>query len=311
MRTKNLELTFWASVKDSTSPTVLKTYLERYPNGEFAPIAQALIDHYVQQIKAEQAAREEERKRQEETRKAAEVKRLGEERRVREAALAEELRRAEETKNSGEAKRVAERERAELVARTEELRKALDDARRAREAAGAAEQQRLAAVKAADDATKAAEQAIAAKRDAEAKSGDPQKAASLPKLDKPPVAPKPPAAPVLSFEGDWRVTISCKAADGGQPFRNQYTAKVQNGHLQGQYLEKGTAGSHALSGRISADGYAQLGVAGLTGAPTYSRNNTPAGTKFYYPITAQFQGSHGTGWRTDGLRECSAMFSKQ
>src|SRR5215468_8931769 len=29
---ENLELTFWASVKDSTSPTVLKTYLERYPN---------------------------------------------------------------------------------------------------------------------------------------------------------------------------------------------------------------------------------------------------------------------------------------
>jgi uncharacterized caspase-like protein len=45
---ENLELTFWASVKDSTSPTVLTTYLERYPNGEFAPIARALIDYYVQ-----------------------------------------------------------------------------------------------------------------------------------------------------------------------------------------------------------------------------------------------------------------------
>jgi len=236
---------------------------------------------------------------------------LEQERRIREATLAEELRRAEEAKNSREAKRVAEQERAELVARTEELRKVLDEARRARDAARAAEQQRLAGVKGADDATKAAEQAIAAKRDAEAKSGDPQKAASLPKLDKPPVAPKPPAAPVLSFDGDWSVVISCKAADGGQPFRNQYTAKVQNGQLHGQYLEKGTAGSHAMSGRISADGYAQLGITGLTGAPAYSRNNSPAGQKFYYPITAQFQGSRGTGRRTDGLRECSAMFSKQ
>ena len=74
---ENLELTFWASVKDSTSPTVLKTYLERYPNGEFAPIAQALIDHYVQQIKAEQAPREEERKRQEEARKGRGGKKVG------------------------------------------------------------------------------------------------------------------------------------------------------------------------------------------------------------------------------------------
>jgi hypothetical protein len=30
---------FWASVKDSTSPAVLSAYLDRYPNGEFAPIA--------------------------------------------------------------------------------------------------------------------------------------------------------------------------------------------------------------------------------------------------------------------------------
>src|SRR5262245_5955188 len=225
---ENLELTFWVSVKDSTSPTVLKTYLERYPNGEFAPIARALIDHYVQQSRVEQAARAEEVKRQEEARKTAEVKRLEDERRIREAVLAEELRRAEDAKNSREAKRVAEQERAELLSRTEELRKALAEAQLAHEAVRADEQQRLAASKSADDATKAAEQAIAAKRDAETKSGDSLKVASLPKLD------KPPAAPTLSFEGDWNVTISCKAMDGVQPFRVQLPAKVRNGYFHCQ-----------------------------------------------------------------------------
>jgi Caspase domain len=56
--TKQIELEFWASVKDSNAPAVLRTYLERYPDGEFAPIARALIEHYERQLKAEAAARE-------------------------------------------------------------------------------------------------------------------------------------------------------------------------------------------------------------------------------------------------------------
>src|SRR6516225_2736107 len=82
---EQLELTFWLSVKDSTSPAVLATYLDRYPNGEFAAIARALGEHYDRKLKAEQAAQEKDRKRVEEERKAAEVKRLEEERRAREA----------------------------------------------------------------------------------------------------------------------------------------------------------------------------------------------------------------------------------
>src|SRR5262245_9285715 len=62
---ENVELTFWTSVKDSTIPAVLNTYLDRYPNGEFASLARSRIEHYERQLKAEQAAHEEERKRQE------------------------------------------------------------------------------------------------------------------------------------------------------------------------------------------------------------------------------------------------------
>jgi hypothetical protein len=54
---KEIELEFWASVKDSPAPAVLRTYLERYPDGEFAPIARAQIEHYERQLKAEEAAR--------------------------------------------------------------------------------------------------------------------------------------------------------------------------------------------------------------------------------------------------------------
>ena len=34
---ENVELTFWTSVRDSANPTLVNTYLQRYPNGEFAP----------------------------------------------------------------------------------------------------------------------------------------------------------------------------------------------------------------------------------------------------------------------------------
>jgi hypothetical protein len=190
------------SVKDSASPAVLGTYLERYPDGEFAPIARALIEHYGQQLKADVAAREQERKREEEQKKAAEVKRLEEERRARELALAEERKRAEEAKNAAAAKLVDEKQRGEWLAHAEELKKALEEVRLAREAAATAEKQRLAAVKAAEGAAKAAEQAIAAKRDAE-KTGDPTKLAALPRIEAP-----LSGQPANAFDGTWRTDWS-------------------------------------------------------------------------------------------------------
>jgi hypothetical protein len=99
-RPQNVETTFWVSVKDSKSPTVLNTYLERYPDGEFASLARALIEHYERQLQVEQVAREEELRRQEEVRKASEAKRL-------EAVAAAEgerlaaIRAAEEAKERG------------------------------------------------------------------------------------------------------------------------------------------------------------------------------------------------------------------
>ena len=193
---QQIELTFWMSVKDSKTPAVLGTYLERYPSGEFASIARALIETYDSQNKLEQAAREGERKRQEEAAKATEAKRLEDEHRAREAALAAGQKRAEETKNSQEAARL-EAERVELLARNEQLRKALEDARVAREAAKAAEEQRVAAVKAAENARKLADEAIAKKRDA-APAGDPTKLAALPKLEK-------AAPPAAGLGGSWMI----------------------------------------------------------------------------------------------------------
>ena len=223
--TENVELTFWAAVKDSTSPAVLNTYLQRYPNGEFASIARALIERYERQLKAEQAAREEERKRQEEVRKSAELKRLEEERLVREAALAQERRNAEVTSNVTQLRLMDEQQRTELAKRTAELHNALEEARLAREAAKAAEDRRLAAVKAAEEATKAAEAAISAKQ---ADLPDERMVvAALPKLD----------PPRQNFDGNWTFHVTTQTCPRAGSFKAVIRGTTATWHDHGQTVK--------------------------------------------------------------------------
>jgi uncharacterized caspase-like protein len=276
-RDLQVELTFWGSVKDSTDPAVLGTYLERYPSGEFAAIARALIEHYERQAKASAAEREEARKREEEVRKRAEVKRLEEEQRQREAAVAAKAKEAKKDEaKRDELKKLEEQQRAELIARTAELQKAIEEARKAREEAKAAEAQRLAAITAAQEATKAAEEAVAKKREQE-KASDPAKVAALPKVEK-------PRSTGVGFDGNWTVSwmrgSGCRMTGGGS-----FNMQIANGVISGR-----------PSGRVSPSGAARWTIGAKTdGAPV-----TYHGT---------LRGSSGSGSfaRDDG--RCSGTFT--
>jgi hypothetical protein len=269
---QDIELAFWASVKDSKTPAVLRTYLERYPSGEFALIARALIEHYERQLKAEIAEREEAKKRQEEERIAAAVKRIEEERRAREAALAEERKRAEEAKNAAEAKAVEEKQRAEWLAKTEELRKLAEEARLTREALATAEKQRLQAVKDAEDAKKAAEHAIELKREAE-KSGNATKLAALPKLETPPTGGP--------FDGAWVITRTGTGCD--EP-TNTFAVVITGGDIHGR-------------GKVTPDGAFKFQGKNNKGKPR--------------PFTGTLRGSSGSGtFYTVGGR-CKGTFTAQ
>jgi hypothetical protein len=204
---QQIELTYWLSVKDSTNPTVLATYLERYPNGEFAPIARALITHYQQQMRAQQARRIEAEKRREEERKAAEVQRLEEERRQRDSVLAAEKKKAQDSKKADEIQRLEAARAADVQARSETLKKARFEAEAAKDAAKKAEEQRQASAKAADDAAKAAEVALASKRDA-VRVTEPAKIVALPKIEK--------TLGATELDGDWRLvwTITTRTPGG-------------------------------------------------------------------------------------------------
>ena len=240
---ENLELAFWMSVKDSTAPQVLGSYLERFPEGEFAPVARALIEHYEKQIKLEQAARERERKQQEETRKAAKAKQLQDEKRVREAALAEEAK-------SDQAAARLEKERAELEARSEDLRKALEEVRLAREAAKVAEEERRAAATAAETATKAAEEAVAKKRALDS-GGDAMKLAALPRIEA--------SRSANQLDGSWlvhRLGPSCRSKN------TRFSIVIDNG------VVKGYQGGGKISGTVESSGEIRFKHAGSRGGGT-------------------------------------------
>ena len=253
---QQIEVQFWTSVKDSTNPAVLGTYLARYPSGEFASIARVLVEQYDRQLKLELAARERELKRQEEDMKVAEAKRLEDEQRAREAALATERKRAEEAKNTQEAARL-DKERAELLARNEQLRKALDEARVAREATKAADEKRLAAAKAAESAKKTAEDAIAKKRDAE-KASDPAKVAALPKIEKPVGSHK--------FDGAWEITWEAKGCSVS-PGQGSQALTIQAGSIINKsHTSLSASGAIRWSSGIGSPGFGGTGgYAAFTG----------------------------------------------
>jgi chemotaxis protein histidine kinase CheA len=291
--TQQIELEFWASVKDSTSPAVLGTYVDRYPNGDFAPVARALIEHYERQRKAELAAREEERQRREEERKAAEVRRQEEQRRAREAAIAEERKRAEEGKSVAEMKRLDDKAKAEWLARTEDLRKALEEAKLAREVAKAAEQQRQAAVEAAEKATRAAEEAIAKKGEAKETAADPTKLAALPKIEKSENSGKSKA--VGAFDGIWwlhRVGPGCNkdAQD------TRMMIHVANGVIIGRSKVGKIAGTVSPAGQMKFS------------HPTWSGpNKTPDGNTMHYSVSMRGDAGSGT-FEKPGTR-CNGTFT--
>jgi hypothetical protein len=189
--------------------------------------------------------------------------------------LRQEYARAEERKHAAEAKNTEEAQRLdkEMVARNEELRKALEEVRIARVASKAAEEQRLAAVKAAEKAAKTAEQTIAAKRDAE-RTGDPTKVAALPKLEQPSAGGP--------FDGIWylhRLGPGC--SPGTQDVRQ--TIFITNGTVKGQ----GPLGP--ITGTVSSTGQLRYSHTSHTGD-----RQTADGHRLTYQLTLRGKSGSGT-----------------
>ena len=239
---RQIELSFWDSVKDSQVPSVLQTYVDRYPEGEFVAIARALIQHFERQAKAAEAERAEAEKRKEEARKAAELVRLEDERRVKTAALAAEQSRIAQLKDAAAAKAAQAKAQAEARAREELLRKALEEVATAREAAKKATEQHAEAMKAAEEAKRTAARAIEAKR-VESQQKEPGRIAALPELPRPAIDGAP-------FDGIWIVSFrspNCQLKFGQYPIRVEEGLISNKGGARGNITSTGDASWSGLN----------------------------------------------------------------
>jgi uncharacterized caspase-like protein len=162
------EQQFWDSVKASGDPATLATYLHRYPDGDFAIEARALIEQHRLQRQMEQQSREQEQKRRQDAERAAEMLKQESELQAREAALVEQQQQRKEAKESADALDVSEKHRLEAQARAEALKKANEEAQAATAETKAAE----ARIKQALAATDAAKGAARAKEDAKGSAFD-------------------------------------------------------------------------------------------------------------------------------------------
>jgi hypothetical protein len=118
------------------------------------------------------------------------------------------------------------------------------------------------------------------------------------------------AADTAGFDDKWYVTLVCsKSADGALPFTWEFTADVTNAMMHGEYGTPESPGWMALDGNIQPSGDATLKAHGLTGRSAYNLKNTVRGLPYMHPVTAHFDGSHGTGsWAA--TRICNFTFTK-
>jgi len=132
-----------------------------------------------------------------------------------------------------------------------------------------------------------------------------------------PAAPAPDKSPPASagnvgrFDGKWSVTVDCpKHDDGALGYTLELVAEVKDGFLRGEKGGEGSAGSLRIEGPIQPDGRATFDAKGVTADPKFNVKGARSGTPYAYTVLARFEGSRGTGRRTQ-LRACVLTFIKQ
>jgi Caspase domain len=126
------ELAFWNAVKDSGNPLIIKTYLDRFPNGTFAGLAKAMTDKLAEEeVQKSAAKREAELARAEAARKAAEA--ISDATRNRDVAKQSEVM----LKSKDEAMKAADRDLAAAEKAAQDAREAALRAKAERDAAAA------------------------------------------------------------------------------------------------------------------------------------------------------------------------------
>ncbi len=117
------------------------------------------------------------------------------------------------------------------------------------------------------------------------------------------------ASRAAPFDGVWAVAIDCPAHGRAAGYVLKFSGHVKDGVLLAQHGVEGRPNSLTLTGKIQPDGNATIAARGMTGDPRHTLNNETAGTPYGYRATARFEGSRGSGSKTE-IRPCSLIFTR-
>ncbi|MEO7939008.1 MAG: hypothetical protein ABIR55_10315 [Burkholderiaceae bacterium] len=125
----------------------------------------------------------------------------------------------------------------------------------------------------------------------------------------------PTFAQATAFDGGWNVVMSCTPHVGedddgdAKGYKQEFSATVVQGRLEGTYGTKDQPGWHFLRGDIKPDGSAALRLDGIVDNPKYAIKDAPRGKPYSYRVKARFEGNSGSGERMTG-RACAFTFSR-
>lgn len=121
------------------------------------------------------------------------------------------------------------------------------------------------------------------------------------------------AAQATPFDGAWKVTLACPphnaSDDDAKGYTHRFAGEVTDGRMRAVLGKEGEPGWHLVTGRIAADGSANLQVDGMVNNEQYAINNAQRGKVYRYRVRAQFDASSGSGERLTG-RVCHFTFAR-
>jgi len=300
------ELVFWESVRGSTDRAELEAYLEKYPDGTFAPLARARIAA----LAAAAAKRAPEAQREAEAKaKVAAAAPPAPERKAAAPPPRPDGRKAEEPSqealfwDSVRNSRDPAELRAYLAKYPEGTFAPLARARL--DALAAAEAKRAADAKASLAAAAAKPPPPAPKVAPEPAVAAPPKPASPQQTAPPQVAAIAPRAVAANrFDGVWISRLTCDPWEGAPSVVRDAHGEIRNGEVTLGWGRQGEPGFNTLSGRVADDDRLLLAGHGISGLAKYRGQ----------PYRSRFQGQFSSGRfemnGTLGRRPCTITLQR-